>query len=597
MNIVSHLNRCLPYLFPAVLVGLLTGCLDRELRPLNPCTLQGNVESVKVDNIENVDLLFMMDNSGSMSQEQVAIAREIPNLVRVLASGDINDDGEQDFPPVVSLNVGIISSDMGTGGVVVRGACERDPNFGDDGVLRNQGNVAISGCAATYDPNFLNFRPADGGDPNAFAADVECLAVLGTNGCGFEQQLEAVLKAVTPSTSPITFGMGTVGHADGQNRGFLRDDSLLVVLMITDEDDCSALDPDVYNRMSTRYPAPELNLRCFQYPEAVQPVERYTQGLLATRADPDLLIFAAITGIPEDVNPDPAAPIDYAAILADDDMQERVNPMMPQELAPSCDRPGTGVAFPPRRIVTLAQQLEAGGANSLVQTICQDDYTGAIQGVINKIADVLGGTCLPRTLNRDASGRVNCDVVEVLPSTGDVTTCTAIPGRESIGTEVDDMGNTHEVCRVAQLTQAESGSGAPGWYYDDFTAEVMDRCPAERPQRIAFANSPATGTVVRLECLQTISGSMGAVGVGTGCGDDPGVCNTGVPREVMESFPMGLFCSGSECGGDPACEEQATLTCQGACATDADCPGGFTCYDFDAEGPLRQMCVNPTCAQ
>ena len=88
---------------------------------------------------------------------------------------------------------------------------------------------------------------------------------------------------------------------------FLRDDSLLVVLMITDEDDCSALDPDVYNRMSTRYPAPELNLRCFQYTEAVHPVERYTQGLLATRADPDLLIFAAITGIPDDLNPNPKA--------------------------------------------------------------------------------------------------------------------------------------------------------------------------------------------------------------------------------------------------------------------------------------------------
>ncbi len=592
-------NRCLPFLAPALMVGLLSGCLDRELRPLNPCTLQGNVESVKVDNIENVDLLFMMDNSGSMSQEQTAVAREIPNLVRVLASGDIDGDGEQDFPPVVSLNVGIISSDMGTGGVVVQGACERDPNFGDDGVLRNTGNVAISGCAATYDPNFLNFRPADGGDPVAFAADVECLAVLGTNGCGFEQQLEAVLKAVTPSTSAITFGMGTVGHADGQNRGFLRDDSLLVVLMITDEDDCSALDPDVYNRMSTRYPAPELNLRCFQYPEAVHPVERYTQGLLATRADPDLLIFAAITGIPDDLNPNPEGPIDYAAILADEDMQERVNPMMPQELAPSCDRPGTGRAFPPRRILTLAQQLEAGGANSLVQTICQDDYTGAIQGVINKIADVLGGTCLPRTLNRDASGRVNCDVVEVLPSTGDIVNCTSIAGRELIGTEVDEMGNTHEVCRVQQLTQSESAMpGAVGWFYDDFSADVTDRCPMERPQRIAFANSPATGTTVRLECLQTISGSMGAVGVGTGCGGDPNVCTTGVPREVMEAFPMGLFCSGTECpAGDTDCEERATLTCQGACNTDADCPGGFSCFDFDGEGPLRPLCTNPTCTQ
>lgn len=335
-----------------------------------------------------VDLLIMMDNSGSMSQEQEALAREIPNLVRGLATGDVDGDGVAELPPVVSLHVGVVTSDMGTGGVLVRGACERDPNRGDDGVLRSEGNLAIPGCAASYDPPFLEFAPGSG-DPDAFASDVQCLATAGTNGCGFEQQLEAMLKAVTPSTSDIRFVFDDGGHADGANAGFLRPGSLLAILAVSDEDDCSALDPDVYDRMSTRYPAPELNLRCFYYPEAVQPLERFTNGLLAARSEPGRLIYGAIVGVPEDINPAIGSPIDYDAILADDNMQERVNPMMPQELAPSCDRPGTGRAFPPRRMVTLAQELEEGGARTFVQTICQDSYESAIIGFATEIGRAL----------------------------------------------------------------------------------------------------------------------------------------------------------------------------------------------------------------
>ncbi|MEM9070900.1 MAG: hypothetical protein AAGE52_20490 [Myxococcota bacterium] len=576
---LSNLTRLV--VMPAILVALV-GCQDRDLRPLNPCTISGVAETVRVDNIENVDLLFMMDNSNSMSEEQVAIAREIPNLVRTLASGDIADpatglpDGEQDFPPVRSLHVGVVTSDMGTGGFLVPTCAES--NFGGDGILRTQGNVSISGCMATF-PSFLEFRPADGGDPTAFASDVECVAVLGTNGCGFEQQLEATLKALTPSSSSITFGMGTVGHADGANNGFLRDDSLLTVIMVTDEDDCSASDPDLFNPSSTRYSG-DLNLRCFQFPEAVHPVERFSEGLLATRQDRNLLVFAAITGIPEAINPSPDTPTDYAGILSNDLMQEMVDPAMPTRLRPSCNRPGTGIAFPPRRIVSVAQQLDAGGATAIVQTICQDSYAAAIQAVINRIADVLGGTCLPRSLNRDATGLVNCDVVEVLPAEGETTTCTGIPGREFLRMEADDVGNMVEVCRVAQLAQDRIDSGDPGWFYDDFSADVMDRCPPERPQRISFTRSPATGTLVRLECLQTVGDTSGMVGIGSSCAADCSMANG--RRDIMEQFPMGLAC------------EPVSQTCQPQCANDADCAGGFTCFDGDGDG--QSFCVNPTCA-
>ena len=48
---------------------LLGGCLDRPLRPLNPCTVSGVVNEVAVTQINEIDLLFLVDNSASMRQE------------------------------------------------------------------------------------------------------------------------------------------------------------------------------------------------------------------------------------------------------------------------------------------------------------------------------------------------------------------------------------------------------------------------------------------------------------------------------------------------------------------------------------------------
>jgi hypothetical protein len=45
------------------------------------------------------------------------------------------------------------------------------------------------------------------------------------------------------------------------------------------------------------------------------------------------------------------------------------------ELVPSCQRPGTGLAFPPRRLVTLAQRLERRGAGASSSSICGQDLS------------------------------------------------------------------------------------------------------------------------------------------------------------------------------------------------------------------------------
>ena len=70
-------------------------------------------------------------------------------------------------------------------------------------------------------------RPTTRGD---ISAAFTCIAALGDRGCGFEHQFESVLRA-----------LGADGKAaPAENQGFLRRDALLAIIMLTNEDDCSA---------------------------------------------------------------------------------------------------------------------------------------------------------------------------------------------------------------------------------------------------------------------------------------------------------------------------------------------------------------------
>ncbi|HEY8428631.1 MAG TPA: hypothetical protein VIL20_09665, partial [Sandaracinaceae bacterium] len=71
-------------LTPVVLATIATGCIEREGRPVNPCTQVTVAQNILVTNVDKVDLLFMIDNSNSMAEEQASLAREIPNMIRIL---------------------------------------------------------------------------------------------------------------------------------------------------------------------------------------------------------------------------------------------------------------------------------------------------------------------------------------------------------------------------------------------------------------------------------------------------------------------------------------------------------------------------------
>jgi len=402
-----------------------------------------------------VDVLFVVDNSGSMREEQAALSVQMPRLVNALVSG-VASDGTQ-FVPVSDLHIGVVSTDMGLPDVPDRinlGCGDETRRYGDNGSLLNAPNPGGAPgvtCEPNYSTAFLGFSRSgdtatDETAATQLARDFACISSLGTTGCGFEQQLESALRALWPSDNRLLNGTsgifedghpfidGTLfGQADpaGPNTGFLRNvrsaPSLLAIVFVTDEEDCSS--HSMGHFVPERFLADEdplktvgLNLRC--YHEGVRvgsedardrgeanlySTSRYAQAFKDLRPGAErLVMFAAIVGVPTDLvtsvrlsSVDFGNPASrdqyYDALLADSRMVNAVDPdtVNNANLVPSCLRsvPGTDVpqrAYAPRRFVKVAKEF---GENAVIQSICQDDFTPAVDTLLRRIGTIIRGEC------------------------------------------------------------------------------------------------------------------------------------------------------------------------------------------------------------
>jgi hypothetical protein len=648
-------TRVLVYMLSCLL--LMAACLDRELKPLTPCLVSAVSSKVEARNIDKVDLLFVVDNSRSMAAEQVSLRKEFSRIITVLTTGERYPGDPDKFPAIKNLHVGVVSTDMGIPGVEFD-RCSA--HGGDDGRLQFEGGG--DGCMAVY-PSFLTYvnDPAQGlsQDPLAFANDVGCVAMLGTDGCGFEQQLEAPLKALLPriqsdamgnvlpdqirfraTTEAATWGRGDTPLAQGGNLGFLRNDpseglSLIAIVVVTDEEDCSVqstehLKPKQQLAQDSPYYNEDINLRCFAHKEFLYNIEeRYYKGLRRLRpGNEDLVVFAGIVGVPPDlVAPDVLASVDfneptardafYDRILADSRMQELVDPSSDPgsgngELTPSCLRPAIGesepaVAYPPRRIVELAKTF---GANGIVQSICQDDFGPAMTAIINVIASRILKSCLPRKLVRLQDGMVQCNVVWELPppALAQIGTPTACAQRTFLGAvdegraTQNDRGGSN--CKVAQRPVTDLAVPAgDGWYYDDFSEELMRLCGAEESQRVAFTDNarPPNGVVVKLECLNEtqhvedtrsdLSLATEQPSIGSSCGGEVGSDGPVGDAACVVTLADGTTDTGLFC-------HPGLNTCMRACSSARDCPAAWVCDsrpEVIAGTGGRAFCVNPVC--
>jgi len=496
------------WMLAAALVGTSVSfaCLQRELVEVPPAVQSGVSIEIQQATSDKVDLLVMVDNSNSMREEQANLTANMPDLIRTLTEPpDEDGDGAPDWQPVSSLHIGVVSSDMGTSGYPVT-TCD-NAERGDDGVLQNLPTASVAECDATY-PAFLTFD-VEAPDEN-IGHDFECIATLGTGGCGFEQQLGAVEKALTVHSA-----------AGAANDGFLRTDALLAILLVTDEEDCTINDPTIFGDDDSLGP---LNLRCFNNSEMVRPVNEFVTNILAVKpGHPDRIVVAAITGVPTDLvqlSDDDLASDDiqstdaFENILNDPRMVETVD-YSPEgggnRLVPSCDVPGLGIAFPPRRIVEWIKDIDMEGNNGIVQSICQSDWAPTMRAITRLIASKVRGACLARPLV-GANGvplatgeHADCIVREVLIDNSECG-----PGRFPL-----DPEDGRTVCQICQQGDGEgdytmdslgndltpcAGTDA-FWFY---TLED-ENCGTAGKVEFNENAEPPDGSTIHLECLSEVT--------------------------------------------------------------------------------------------
>jgi hypothetical protein len=225
-----------------------TGCLDRPVVPQKPNTTNIVVEKILQEKVDKIDLLFMIDNSISMADKQTILAAAVPQLVSRLVT-PILIDGQPEFDPVTDIHIGVISSSLGSYGGNV---CGEDPAPPQNDRAHLMPSVR-PGLNSHNNLGFLWWDPENkgGGQSNvgALVADFTAhVQGVGEFGCGFEASLEAWYRfLIDPDphlnvTGDASF-VQTVSGVDEpllqQRRDFLRPDSLVAIIMLSDENDCS----------------------------------------------------------------------------------------------------------------------------------------------------------------------------------------------------------------------------------------------------------------------------------------------------------------------------------------------------------------------
>ncbi len=301
--------------------------------------------------VSQIDLLFVIDNSGSMGEEQLNLAKNFPLLIEKLENLT-GKDGE-----MVSADVQIMvtTTDFGNpmctpfqthapekGAPIATGRNARIDRFtGLSSPPVSVPETCTDVCPVDIVPedDFIRFRgtdPANNNVPDVLEVDINgdgtpdsavaqalaCIGPQGIDGCGYEAPLETMLQALNPGA----------GWNQAQTP-FLRPNALLAVAVITDEADCSVRDYSVMQDANFQAVDPDSNAPqpssaiCWNagvicngpdangvYSECtstndqkLQPVARYTDYLIQElrEAQHKEVVMLGILGVPPVTERDP----------------------------------------------------------------------------------------------------------------------------------------------------------------------------------------------------------------------------------------------------------------------------------------------------
>lgn len=166
-----------------------------------------------------MDILFVIDDSGSMSEEQGNLVANFPRFIEVL-DGFVTDGGA-----ALDYRIGVTTTGKDTTTII-----EFPPSFPVPPMTLNE--TGPNGALLWSSECGMSRNYISRSDPDV-AGTFSCIAAVGTGGSGVEMPLGMTARAVSDRV------------ADGMNSGFLREDALLAIIILTDEDDCTRYDDPI----------------------------------------------------------------------------------------------------------------------------------------------------------------------------------------------------------------------------------------------------------------------------------------------------------------------------------------------------------------
>jgi hypothetical protein len=406
----------------------------------SPKTTVTQETSVRVEqSVKNkVDLLFMVDNSPSMAPKQNELRLRFPQLIKAL-------DGFAAQGNPASYHIGVVTSDLGAGPFTLnQGQCHPGgdgaklqvaPAANATNVPANCAGFSLSGGVRYIDYNQLAGTNNIMGVPDVPSA-FQCMSAVGEGGCGFEHQMESPYRALHDQIA--------------ENAGFLRSDAILAVVFVTDEDDCSAppttdlFDPSTngVNLYGTLH-----SFRCTQFgiqcngqpvpPMSMAGVNGCTSQVMANGGklfDVQKYIDfftkpAAQGGVKVDVNDvilvGITAPADPVGVSITMPCADQVNTPSCPILNHSCIAATNMLFFgdPAVRINTVVQSAK----HNHLTSICDTDYTSAINALGDLIVSAIGAGCLNSPIANRADGTPDCVVTDVTANPDGSTSTVEVP--------------------------------------------------------------------------------------------------------------------------------------------------------------------------
>jgi hypothetical protein len=404
------LRRVLAWLSLAAFAPVLFACNARTVeRPtLVPVVVDKGTVSLVVN--RNVDLLFLIDDSSSMGKSQDNLRRNFPSFMTKLKG----------LPGgLPNVHIAIASSDMGAGSA---GGCDKSKG----GIFQYapRGDCTSTGLEAnaTFISDINGVRNYNGNLEDVFT----CMAALGEGGCGFENQFAAVARALGADGQP----------PPQENQGFLRPDAYLAIVMITNEDDCSASPGfplyDISNQNISDPLGPISNFRCNEFGHicnGVHPDRHAPNGDITATVtyenctsaeDGALLRVADVAAGIKNLKTEPDNQIMFAAISGfaapytvhwTKSTNGDTSPW--PEISHSCVAADTSYADPSPRITQLVHEF---GPNGLQLDICGGEFAQALSRIADKIADRVRKPCIEGTIAKKPGTAIeDCTVISSSP--------------------------------------------------------------------------------------------------------------------------------------------------------------------------------------